>query len=143
MPTYLFTRTLAGLAPLNDDARDWLRRKKVGAIIKGEFVEPRNGARLRKYWALIDLVYDNLPDRSGFATREHFEDALRIGAGYFDMVELPSGKKWPRPKSIAFASMPEPEFQTLMDKVVELVRTRFLPTVTDAELRAQLEEMTR
>ena len=143
MPTYLFTRTLAGLAPLNDDARDWLRRVKLGGTIRGEFKEPRNGARLRKYFALLDLVYENLPDRSVYPTRDHLDDALRIGMGFFDMLLLPSGKRIERPRSVSFAAMKEPEFIAFLDKAVLIVRTRFLPGVADADLRAQLEDMTR
>lgn len=138
---YLFAKTLSGLSPINDDARDWLSRQKHGAVIRGEFKAPRNGARLRKYFALLDLVYDNLPDHSGFPTRGHLDDAIRVALGFYDKVKLPGGKEWPRPQSVSFAAMKEQDFIAFLDGAVKLVRERLLPKVTDEELRARLEEM--
>jgi hypothetical protein len=138
---YLFTRTLAGLAPLNDDARDWLMRKKQGAIIRGDFAEPRNGKRMAKYWAIIDALYAALSEKEGFATREHLHDALKVSMGFFDYVQLPGKQRWPRPKSIAFENMREPEFVTYMDKFVELVRFNLLGRIEDPEARKRVEDL--
>lgn len=138
---YLFTKTPSGLAPFNDNAREFLARKKQGALIRGDFVEPRNPDRLAKFWVIIDTLFEALPDRSVWATRDDMREDIEIALGFCDQIKGGFGRTWTKPRSISFAKMKEAEFVAFLEAVRKLVREKALHRVTDEELRARLEEM--
>ena len=136
-------RTLRGLEPIDEDGTEALRRFKIGSEVLTELKQPRNIRSLRLYWALVTLVWQNLPEKVAecYPTKEDLSDALKLSVGHVRTVQLPSGKVERVPRSIAFKAADETEFAAFLDRVITLVIRHFLPTVTEAQLRAELESM--
>jgi hypothetical protein len=137
----LFLRTLSGLSPADERSQEALRKVKHGSVITADIKRPRNGKALRLYWALVGKVFSNLHENLTYRTPEELSDAIKICLGEFDIVTLPSGSTFARPHSISFAKMTEDSFRTYLDGVIKLVIEKFLPGVTDGELRMELEQM--
>lgn len=86
--------------------------------IEFEYKRHRNLKFHRKYFALINLVFDN---------QEHFKhiDDLRaeltIEAGYFDYYFTLQGEERKKAKSISFSAMGEDEFNLLYNTTVDTI----------------------
>lgn len=100
---------------------------KEGEIYEIEIKKKRNYEFHKKYFALINLCYDN---------QEHFElfddlrDYLTIKCGYYRKIIMPSGYEQIKPKSISFANMDEIEFNDLYSKTIGEI-CKFLRTKED------------
>lgn len=138
----LFTRTLRGLEPTPGPAEDWFRKIKVGSTVAIEKPkQPRNGQQLRFYWALIKVIYDNLPEGVVYKDTEDLSDALKIAVGHCRIIELPSGAIQRIPKSISYSKMEQDKFDSFLTAVVDMAIKHWLPGITQAEIRERAEQM--
>ncbi len=134
----LFTKTLGALRPADPEAEDALRKIANGTLVTVEMKRGRNLQHMRLFFALLHLVYEN-QDR--YDTFEGFRAAFTIALGWCETLVLPDGKTAFFPKSISFASMDQTAFDVFFDDAVNLVCQRWLPTVTNEELRCEIHEM--
>jgi hypothetical protein len=131
---------LGGLRPVDDIGTQALSRLKQGDVVMVEYSRPRNPRHHRLFFALLNIVANNSP---------HYDDpeqvllALKIATGHVVPHIAFDGKTYMVPQSIAFNKMDQDAFDRFFDKCVDIVVRRFLPGVTDAELRAELESMTQ
>ncbi len=137
--TRLYMRKhLGALRPLGSHAEEALRRIKHGAEIEVTIRQPRNIRHHRKWWALINLVFEN---QSHYEQIDHMVLALKVALGHCDTVIDGQGKVLYHPRSMAFHNMDQTEFEAFYEKTVDLITTRFLPGVTDEQLREQVLEL--
>ena len=137
----LFRKTLNGLAPAEDRAVEWLGKIKLGttlAVVRPK--QPRNPRHHALYWALVNLVWDNL-DGERYPTPDDLHAALKVCAGIRTEIVLPSGAVAYIPGSIAFHKMDQAEFGAFYDRVCDLMAKHFLPGVTADELKTEVETM--
>lgn len=141
-----FVKSLAGLSPADDEARQLVSGIPLGDTVRATIRRPRNLKRHKWLWALASLVAEN-SDR----TPEEVVTLLKLATGHRDEMHLKPGP-CPHcgcdvervayiPKSISFAKMDETEFTKFCNRCVQVVITRLLPGVTEAEVREQIEEM--
>ena len=52
-----------GLAPYTDEDSQDLRRIGIGDILVAKSLDRRNAQHHRKFFALISIVFDNLPEQ--------------------------------------------------------------------------------
>lgn len=129
---------LGGLRPVDDAGTVALSKLKQGDLVQVECVRPRNPRHHRLFFALLSIVANNSP---------HYDDpeqvllALKIATGHVVPHVAYDGKAYMIPKSIAFHKMDQTAFDQFFDKCIDIVAARFLPGVTDSELRAELESM--
>jgi hypothetical protein len=134
------TKHLGGLRPVDDIGTQALSRLKQGDIVTVEYTRPRNPRHHRLFFALLNIVANNSP---------HYDDpeqvllALKIATGHVVPHIAYDGKTYMIPQSIAFHKMDQDAFDRFFNKCVDVVVRRFLPGVTDAELRMELETMCR
>lgn len=146
--------TAQALVPVDDADREAFKKIGSGEIVTADVKHTRNIKRLRFYWALCTLVWNNIPNEL-HPTAEDFSDSLKIMVGHRVRVWIPPGVQLEdgsvtgpagimgyRPKSINFATIDEIEFAQFVDRCVELIVKWFLPTVTRAQVFRQIEEMT-
>ena len=122
MPSYLFMRVASGLTPGDNRAYEALKKFKEGSHVRVDIAQVRSPAQLRKWWAMIDDAWENLPDE----LQRHYGDkyglhaALLCHLGYCTEFRRkhPDGTETiiQRPKSIALGNMPDEEFDPLFDK---------------------------
>lgn len=141
MSTFLSQKHLGVLRPVDEAGIEALRKIKNGAILKVEVKQPRNIRAHRLFWGLMSLVWEQL-DQEEYPTVEDLAARVKIATGHRTRIDLGKGMVGFVPKSIAFHKMDETAFREFLDRSIDLVVTRILPGVTDAEIRAELEAMT-
>jgi hypothetical protein len=140
MARFLAAKTIGGFRPIDDAGEELLRKIKRGEVVMIEVKRPRNVLFHRKYWALVNIVHENL-DHDRYPTPDAFHQALKICAGLRTEIHLPEGQVGYIPGSIAFHKMDADSFSAFFDRVCNLVARHFLPGVDEDALRAEVEEM--
>lgn len=136
----LCQKTLGTLRPADDASRNALTKIKNGDYVTVEVKRPRNSKMHRLYWALISLVWENL-DQERYPSAEDLHAAVKIATGLRTTIVLPDGTHGFIPGSIAFHKMTQDEFTAFYDRVCDLMAKHFLPGVTSAELKREVQEM--
>lgn len=139
MARFLARKTpLLTLRPLDDEGRSMVADLKPDETVTVEIKRARNPRQHRLFWALVSLIYDN---QERYTTREQLADALKCAVGWCDEIELKDGRVMALPKSISYANMKNEDFKVFLDKVIALTVEKILPSVAEADLRRELEEM--
>ena len=117
-----------GLIPYTDDDKIDYDRLSVGDIVKCSIIDPRNAKHHRKFFALIKVVYENLPEEFDrhFPTKDDLRYELIRRAGFYKEYKDLKGNTQYRPDSIAWDSMGQKKFEELYDKVLDVVVKWFL-----------------
>jgi transposase len=136
--TFICINRLGVLCPVDQQGRDAVAKLKMGQQVQVEVKRARNGKQHRLYWALIGLIHSQ---QSRYATQEQLSNVIKCAVGWCDEVELKDGRLMVTPRSIAFANAKQEEFEQFFTKVIQLVITKILPGVAEADLRRELEEM--
>lgn len=135
MAKHRFIKHPGSLVPADADAEQWLTRKKVGALIEVEAVEPRNAKLLRKWWSLCSFLAEH---GSQFPTAEHASKWILIQTGFCTEIRTRRGVERIA-DSISFANMTDDEFNVVYGKACDLL-CEILPNVTDKTVRQVLAE---
>lgn len=136
----MLLKTLSGLAPADEEAREALKRFRVGETLSAEIRKPRNVQFHRKFFALVGLVFENLPEdlEQKYRSTEELLTEIKFQVGHFDEHRTIGGKTMCIPRSINFASMDELEFSKFYKSVVDVVCSRILKGVTSQQLEEEL-----
>lgn len=127
----------------DEDTRAWLAKRPRHALIEATTKELRNAAMHRKFFALINLVFQN---QEIYKTQDQFLEALKIASGHCDFILAPHPRTREThlnfvPKSISFAKMDQGEFEAFYDKVCDVIIRDFWPGMDKATLKAEVAEM--
>lgn len=139
MATELFvTRDIwGGLKGADPASADVLRALDVGKTYRVSLTAPRNVRHHRLFFALLQAVYEALPDGL-FPTFEHFVDGVKIGIGHCDRYSI-GGIECVKPRSISFAAMDQVSFKQFYDRAVTFLLEKVLPGLDRDELNAHIE----
>jgi len=132
-------RSLNGrLVPMDHDART-ICEKNAGKEVMVSVSRPRNLQHHKKFFALLNLLWETTPCGEQYPSRDALRHALTMEAGFFEVIPTRHG---PRaiPKSISFENMDQDEFSRLYDASVRLVLERILPDMTEEDLAQELLE---
>lgn len=135
--------TPTGLLPVGDDSYDEKKKLKLGQIYNAEIKVSRNIKFHNKYFSLINLAWEYLPERTsnGFRTKENFRKYVEVASGWCDLFYSPKLKQWVEiPKSISFASMDETAFRDFYDKVKAVIFRIIGKYVTEDEFDQYLSQ---
>ena len=108
------------LIPMFDSDAEKLKRCKFkeGEVYEGEFKQPRNIMFHRKYFALMNLCFEN---QEHFDNIDDLRDYITCKSGFYKKVVTPNGGEMIKPDSISFASIDEASFSELYDKTLNQV----------------------
>lgn len=98
------------------------QKVKIGDTYKCQITKPRNYEFHKKYWALINMVFDNQE------LFDHVDDMRReitIEAGFFNTYHGLHGEFIKQAKSLSFAEMDEFEFQELYERTKDVICLHF------------------
>ena len=109
--------TLQGLVPLFPSDYDEKRKLKLGTDYQVEVTNPRNYKFHKKFYALVNLAYENSDLNMPFET---FRKYLIMKAGYFKAYDTPKGTFYDA-ESISFAAMSQDKFEELYSRVLDKV----------------------
>ena len=137
------TVTEYGLMPYDDNDLQLFRRLKRGAVVKVETRTPRNLRFHRKFFALLRVTFDNLPEH--IASSMHIESIeallmlLKMDMGYFDVVEI-GAHHFVKTRSISFAEMDEAAFSEFYNKAVTCILNNYLTRSSQADLEEAVQD---
>ena len=117
-----------------------MRKLGQGEVVMIEMKRPRNVKHHRMFWALMSLVWENM-DSARYPTVDDLVSAIKIAAGHRTRIELPNGEIGFIPGSIAFHKMDQAAFSDFYDRVCDLIAKHFLPGVSSADLKREVEIM--
>ena len=112
-----YKRTYSAWEPIDDNAKKIFKRYKVGDIADHEHTIKRNSAFHRKYFAVLNLTFQNQDFAKDF---DIFREVVTIEAGLFNWVRLIDGEEQKRANSISFAKMDDLQFSYLYSKVFDV-----------------------
>jgi len=126
---------LAAADPISAEAISALKHKET---FTASIRRQRNPKHHRKWWALLSIIF---PHQNAFATVQDLNNAIKIGVGLFESGKTVDGLPWVSPKSISYAAMDQNAFEQFYDKAVDMILTRIVPTISRADLEAQVHEI--
>jgi hypothetical protein len=129
-----------GLVPVHLADAEVGRSLTVGKIYKVEIKESRRRSlgQHRLLFALIKIIVENSPCETPLTDRVVLQ-ALKLKTGLVDLAKLPSGEILMFPKSISFQTMPQEEFNEWFEKALFVMSRDFVPDLTVAAARAEIE----
>ncbi len=134
--------TPTGLKPCYDDDYEEKKKLKIGSYYTAEIKEHRNPKFHRKYFALINLAWEYLPEKTTKGFRDNktlFRKYCEVAAGWCEPFYSPQTKTWQEiPKSISFENMDETEFSDLYDRVKDVIFSVIGRYVTKEEFEQNL-----
>lgn len=107
MSDHYFVRTIGGLAPVDDSAKEALNHYGTGEILRVKLHRDRNSRHHRLFFGLLNLVFQN---QQRYLSQEALRFAITIQAGYVDEIRLSGDKVALKPKSIAWGKMDQNDF---------------------------------
>lgn len=122
---------LRGSTPADQEAWAKFRRKletmKPGKWLRIEFSSPRHGKHHRKFMALLQLITEN---SETYDTIPKALVAIKLCVGHFDLVVDPTTGEITRvPRSIAYESMDQEDFDAFYSASIDAVLQHILPTI--------------
>lgn len=123
-------RTLSGWEPHDDEAVRVSRRWQVGEVCRADFTKPREHKSIKRYWALVKLVYSNSEQ---FKSMDQVHQYLKIRCGHAtQIVSKSTGEIFEVADSIDYDTIDdEAQFQEIWRRVVDVVCKDILPNVTE------------
>ena len=115
--------TKNGLIPIYSVDFDEKKKLKVGNEYQVEVKKIRNPKFHRKYFALLNMAYDNLNEKlsATYPNIDIFRKSVQVMAGYCEIAYTLDGEQIITPKSISFAGMDETEFESLYNDVLDVL----------------------
>ena len=105
-----------------DSDYDKMKRIKAGDLLECEIKKPRNYKFHKKYFALLNMIFDNQERYSNITDLRH---DLTVEAGYYTLRENLQGDTIKTPNSISFSQMDELEFSELYTKTIRVIEKYF------------------
>jgi len=119
MPKITLVKQLNGFfKPAYNSDYDLAKKIPLNESIEYEFTKKRNIKFHRKFFALLNLVYEN---QEVYNNIEHLRKDLTISAGFYEIRHNFEGVEIYEPKSISFAKMDEIEFSELYNRFIDVV----------------------
>lgn len=103
---------------------------------------PRNVKFHRKFFALLGICYDNMPDY--IRKRDHIHSidtllyAIKIAAGHFDNISV-NGREIPVPRSISFAKMDNAQFERFYNRALDIILETYLVGTSRSDIIEEIE----
>lgn len=115
----LVKKHLGKLIPVYDSDGENLKQCKLkeGSIYEVEIKKKRNYEFHKKYFALINLCYNN---QDLFEEFEYLRDYLTCKSGYYSKIKTPDGEMI-KPTSIKFSKMDNIKFDLLYQKTINSI----------------------
>ena len=135
-------RILNNLTPAFGSDEEKIKKLAHDKIYKCTVTRPRNLGHHRKYFAMLQLVFDNLPHEweAQFKTVEDLHFEMKLQTGHYEKYATMGGKEILRVKSIKFEKMSQDEFEAFYDACLVVVAKYILPGISKEEIIQQLIE---
>jgi len=94
------------------------KKIKVNEFYEFEYKKPRNYEFHKKFFALVELVYQN---QEAYSNKDDLREDLTVDAGFYRTATNLQGNEVKKAQSISFASMDEIEFNEFYNRFIDAV----------------------
>lgn len=116
------------ILPMSEEADAMLRSFKTGDQFVGRFRKARSVKQLRLWFGLMHILVDH----GVFPMIEAASDMTKIACGHVDIRISPdTGEVHMVPKSIAFESLSQADFNPIMQAAIDVVCQRWIGVSTE------------
>lgn len=137
----LLYNTFQGLVPCYDKDYDEKKKLKIGEYYESSIKLVRNIKFHRKFFALINLSWQYLPEHSTnfFKKVDLWREYVLILAGYTEPYYSPTEKKWlEKAKSISFDAMDQAQFDDVYNDVSRVIFQILSDYITEEDFNKHL-----
>ena len=130
------------LIPSSQSDKEKVDKLPSGEPIQLKYVEIRNVRHHRLYFAFINKVFQNLPEKfdKNWPDVDSFRRSMQMYAGYYDETISLKGETHLQPKSIAFDKLDETAFSELHSKVKNVIGKHILPEMDMEIVEREIEQ---
>lgn len=110
-------RTLTGFVPADEPSAEACKKFKQGHAYRADVVKPRNYKHHKLCMALLNLTYENLPEKyaQSYASFDQFRYAVALESGHSEAFVTLEGQILTVPRSISYDEIPDDaEFGVVM-----------------------------
>jgi hypothetical protein len=111
-------KTLSGFKLAYNSDYELAKKIPLNEPIIYEWKKPRNLKFHKKFFALLNLVFEN---QDQYNNLDHLRKDLTISAGYYDLRLNIEGVEIREAKSISFAKMTDTEFSDYYNRIIDVV----------------------
>ena len=140
MVMILMERRGSALYPIEEQGQNVVGRLPQREYLKVMVTQPRNLAHHRKFFAMLQLVFNN---QERYGCFDHFLDALKIALGHCETSILLDGTPHYKPKSISFTNMDQTAFDEFYNQACDFVAAHVVPGLTSDAIKREVEEIIR
>ena len=134
--------TAQGLVPMYDSDYDEKKKLHEGETVMCSIRKPRNYEFHKKFFALVRMTFENLPERLvrmlSVRNEEDMLTVFKLDLGLFS-TSWHCGRNVVKLDSISFAKMDETEFQKFYDRCIDLVLSSYLRGTDKQSLIEEVE----
>lgn len=118
----LLLNTAQGLKPCYDEDYDEKKKLKIGVTYSAEIRQPRNLGFHRKFFSLIKLAHENLPEGiyEPHPSMDTYRNIVTIKAGFYKSYKSVKGI-YLEPESISFGNMNQERFEEVYNRVLDVI----------------------
>lgn len=118
---------------------DEVKKIPEGTEVKAIITRPRNIGHHRKFFALLRLVVNNLPEELDiYNNTTLLLDEIKFQLGHFELRQNIDGNPYYIVKSINFGSMDQTEFNEFYSKTIDVILKHFLKGNNKEELMVEV-----
>ena len=124
-------KTNIGIIPATDQDKEKFDKVGIGEIFICKTLDFRNAGFHRKFFALIHIAWDNMPEKymSHFPTEDTLRRELVKRAGWYEHYKDLKGNDQYIAKSISFDKMGQEEFEKLYNRVIDVIIKWLIPNL--------------
>lgn len=130
------------LAPMFSEDGDALSSLRPGGEYMVSITVPRNIRFHRKFFALLRITLDNMPDSIRQVNHIHSTEsllaAIKIAIGHFDTINIHEREVF-LPRSISFSKMDNAEFSKFYNRAVDEILSTYLVGTDRNDLLMEIE----
>lgn len=154
MTDLYFTKLNGMFLPSSESDAEIISALPNGEMYRVKIEKPRNSKFHRKYFALLDILFDLFnPPPVEFAgsvfrepqivlkNRERFRKDIAIACGHYDLVVNIKGEVRAEAKSISFSKMDEVEFAQLYSRTIDYGLKKIAVDKTRDQLEAWVQSI--
>lgn len=135
--------TASGLVPMYNSDYEAKHQLHEGEEVLCHIAKPRNYRFHKKFFALVRLTFDNLPERLqqmlSVRSEEDMLDCIKMDLGLYT-TQYHAGRQIVKLGSISFAAMDNTEFESFYNRTITLILNKYL---RGTDRQALIEEIER
>lgn len=139
----ILMNTTYGLIPCYDEDYEEKKRLKIGEYYTADFKLIRNPKFHRKYFALLGVAWEFVPEYQQNAlyknSRDKFRKTIQMAAGYSETIyNIETNSFIETPLSIAYEQLDNLEFETLYNSVLDTLYNTVFKNISEEDYKKHL-----